>query len=397
MAILTLAELFTSESEDDVLEFFLTELGALGWPVTDWALLSPQMALLRVIARGKVKLSELIALVAKGGFLDTATGVWLTLLARGIYLITRQPAVFAVIKVRLTRTSGSSAMFTTGQLWVRTVDGRQYNQTAGGTLGGVVGNTLDLEFRASSGGIASNLTIGTPLTFVTPPVGVAVALTETTAGSGSCMVVPGVNEEGDPSLAQRCRTKWASLGVEKTRDAYVFLARNAKESDGITEVLGITKVLVDDSNPRGAGTVDVYLGGDAGAITDPVLIGKVDDYLQPRKGLCADLEVNGATNDTVSVVATVRVKAAYLGTAKEAIRSALQEYQATLQISDGTSPMYEDDVIRAELIRIMKSPAGVTNVTVSSPASDYQPAKGHTPLLSYVLDGGGATITMVSV
>lgn len=391
----SLAELLAEETEDDVLTFFLTQLASKGWPVTDWSPTGAGRALLQVFARGLSQLSASVAAIARGGYLDSSAGAWLDLLSSGFYGIARQSAVFAVAKVRLTRTSGGAATYTAGQLWIRTADGRLYNQTAGGTLSGTVGSTLDLEFKASSAGIASNLTIGTPVSFVTPPVGVTVALVETSSGSGSCMAVSGVNEESDAALRERCRTRWASLGAEKTKDAYVYLARNALDGAG-DPVLGVTKVLVDDSNPRGPGTVDVYLADDAGPCS-PAIVASVDDYLQPRKGLCADLQTLPAVGSPIYVVGTVTVKAAYLTTAKSEIRAALQQYQADLQIADGDSGTYEDRAIKAELIRLLKSPSGVVNVALTSPATEPELSLGEIASLQYSLDGGGATISFVVI
>jgi len=390
-----LSSLIAEEDEDSVLTFFLTQLSGLGWPVTNWSATGAGRALVQVTARAIARVSPTISAIARGGYLDTAAGAWLDLLSSGFYGLTRLPAVFAVTKVRLTRTSGGAATFAAGTLWISTADGRPYNQTGAGTLAGTVGSTLDLEFRASSSGIASNLTLGTPITFVTPPVGVSVELRETSSGSGTCMSTPGVNEESDAALRERCRTRWASLGAEKTKDAFVYLARNA--TDGVGDpVLGVTKVLVDDSNPRGPGTVDVYLAGDAGP-SDPATVSAVDAWLQDRKGLCADLLTQAAGGSPVYIVATVTVKAAYLPSAKSAIRAALQQYQADLQIADGDSGTYEDRTIKAELIRILKSPAGVVNVSMSSPATELELTLGEIASLQYTLDGGGATITFTAI
>lgn len=390
-----LSALITEEDEDSVLTFLLTQLSGFKWPVTDWKPTSVGRALVQVTARAIAKLSPTVVAIAKGGYLGTATGAWLDLLAEGFYNLTRLPAVFGVVKARLTRTSGGAATFSAGQLWIRTADGRTYNQTGAGTLSGTVGATLDLEFKASSSGIASNLTLGTAVTFVTPPVGVSVELRETSSGSGTCMVVPGVNEESDEALEERCRTKWASLGAEKTGDAYTYLARNAKDGVG-DPVLGVTKVLVDDSNPRGPGTVDVYLAGDAGP-SSPAIVSAVDTWLRTRKGLCADLQTLPANGYPVYVTATVTVKAAHLSTAKSEIRTALQEYQAELQIADGDSNTYEDRAIKAELIRRLKSPSGVVNVSMSSPATEPELSLGDIVSLVYSVDGGGSTITFQAI
>lgn len=394
---MTLDELLRADTEEDALEFLLTELAAADppWPVTDYAPGDPGLLMLRVFARALAEHVAVVRDVAAGGLLDEAAklanGGWLTLLVKSWFELDRTAAVFARAKFRLTcSASGGPYTITPGQLWARaTATGKLYNvaNTANETLN--TGGTLDLEWRAESPGAAYNLALGAGVELVTPLPGVSLATVETAPGSGSCMAVAGRDEEANAPLVARARARWATIGLQKTKDAYAFLATNVRLADGAPDpaAAGVSKVLVDDTNPRGPGTVDVYLAGASGAVTDAPTIAAVDAYMQPRQALTADLDVKGAVNDAVAVAATVYHTGAAPTTELAALLAA---YQAELAIGDGLGA---GTVYRAQLIELLMTPAGVRNVVLSTPAADVVPAKGHIAQLSYVL---GGTITFVA-
>ncbi len=64
----------------------------------------------------------------------------------------------------------------------------------------------------------------------------------------------GADAESDPALRTRCLSQWGALRIEKTADGLIYLARTAAPA--------IHSVVTIASNPRGPGTVDVYLAGD---------------------------------------------------------------------------------------------------------------------------------------
>lgn len=63
----------------------------------------------------------------------------------------------------------------------------------------------------------------------------------------------GVNQESDARLKLRNTTKWATLSFELIRDGVIAIALKARPA--------VTLVEVDDQNPNGAGTFDVYIAG----------------------------------------------------------------------------------------------------------------------------------------
>ncbi len=393
----TLEDLINADTEDERLEFLLTQLAAAGFPTTSWGNLSPTLALQRVVALGLADNVELVATLARAGVLDLLAepGLegWLDLVLPGRYGIARTPAAFGLVRARLTRTAASGPdVIAANQLWL-VKDGsspaRRYNNTAGGTLGNVVGNTLDLTFLAENAGTAHNLTLGTPVSLNTPLPGVSVALLEASAGSGSPMVASGTDQETPAAAVARAKSRWATIGLQKTADAWSFLAKNA-EATGTTEV---TKVLVDDTNPRGAGTLDLYLAGSAGAVSEAARA-LVDAYLQPRAGASASLLVRAATNLPVPIVATVFCKAAYLDAARAQIDALLRAYQAELAIGDGAGA---GTIYVTQIGEHLMTPPGVINCLIPGPGGNVVPAKGAIGLLQWTLTGGAPSIVLTPV
>jgi uncharacterized phage protein gp47/JayE len=394
-----LLDLITTETADELLSFMLTRLGEKGWPTTDWEPGALALSLLEIDTDVLADVLASVQLIAKGGHLDLSESDWLTLLARSQFQVERKAPVFALANVRLT-CSAAAGPYTIGPggSTIITADGRRYTSTNTTNQNLASGGTLDLTYRAESPGNAWNLSLATTLTLVTTLAGVTAAPRETFTGSGSAMVTPGVNEESDRALRARCKAKWALLGAEKTHDAYFFLATSALDPSG-NAILGITKALVDDTNPDGPGTIRIYLGGDDGGATDAPTIANVNTYLQARKGLCASLATQGATNDTVTITATVYCMASQVAAAKVAILAALAQYQADLDIGDGAGA---GKVLRAQVAEFLMAPEGVDDapleqILLNGSEADYTPAKGHQVVFDVTVDGGSPTITFVEV
>src|SRR5690606_5508813 len=129
-----------------------------------------------------------------------------------------------------------------------TSTGRTFRNTTGGTLN--AGGTLTLQWEATLAGSQHNVGNGQVTTLVTSRAGVSISNPD--SGSGTWFTTLGQDEESDADLRIRNSTKWATLSLEWVEAAYVYAART----------LGARKVKIDATNPRGPGSVDVYLAGD---------------------------------------------------------------------------------------------------------------------------------------
>ena len=344
----TLAELLESDDEESATEALLTDAAARGLPTTSWADDSFALTMLRTFGRAKAGLAGTISDLARGGLLALASGSWLDLLAASQYGTTRRASSFAVVRVRLTVASGQGPhTITANQLWVRRLsDNRRWNSTNAGSVTLTDAAPVEIDFRAESPGSRWSALVGQAIDLVTPLPGLSAALVD--AGSGSPVVTAGADAESDSTLQARCGARWDTIGVQKTGDAYRALALSDEAG-----AVGVTRVVVDSTNPRGNSTVDVWLSADdspAGA-ADVVAI---DAYLQPRKSPSTDLQVAAATPLAVTIVATLQHDAGAdpVPAALDALRALLREQPTTLY--------------RSAVVEALLSPSGARNVVLSS-------------------------------
>lgn len=124
----------------------------------------------------------------------------------------------------------------------------QFRNLTGGTVA-AAGGTLSITVEAVKKGSAGNVGNGAITVLVTPLAGVT---------SSNVLISTGEDPELDAALRLRNSTKWARLSVELVRDAYINIALEASAS--------IRRAEVNDTNPRGPGTIDVYIAGDSGIV-----------------------------------------------------------------------------------------------------------------------------------
>ncbi|ADH63804.1 Baseplate J family protein [Allomeiothermus silvanus DSM 9946] len=337
-----LSQLLQPRSRDAVLADLISILQTRGYPPTDWVEGSVQRTLIELVAAGLADLEALRLEIAKGGFLDLASGDYLDLLARSAYALERKQATFARQTFRLTAAPGFGPYsIQPAQLWAGNAAGLRFNNTAGGTL--PLGGTLDLEFKAESPGAAYNLPLNTGTLLFTPLPGVTV--------SNIGVVEAAIDRETDAAFRTRCRLRWAEIGLGATRAAY--------ESWALASTPSITKVRILDNNPRGQGTVDVVVWGEGGLGAGAVA--QVNSYIQQRKPLTSNVEVYAATQVSIGVTATIRLRAGFLAAVQAAVASRLADFQRGLAIGA--------TVYRSALIEALFVP-NVVDVALSAPAAD---------------------------
>lgn len=341
----TLAELLESDDEDSAAEAILTDAAARGLPTTSWADDSFALTMVRLFARAKAGLAGTISDLARGGLLALASGEWLDLLARSQYGITRRASSFATVRVQLTVAAGQGPhTIAANQLWARRLsDNRRWNSTNSGAITLTDASPTTIDFRAESPGVRWSALLGQVLELVTPLPGLSAAFID--AGEGSPVVTAGADAESDESLRARCALRWDTIGVQKTPDAYRALVTEAG-------AIGVTRVIVDGTNPRGNSTVDVWLSADdapAGAAD----VALVNAYLQDRKSPSTDLQVAASSPLAVTIVATLQHDAGAdpVPAALDALRALLREQPAVLY--------------RSAVVEALLSPAGARNVVLS--------------------------------
>ncbi len=347
----TLSELITVDDSDEVLTFMLTQLAERGFPTTAWATGSVVYSILKVESLTIADKLALIASIARGGLLDLSTGGWLDLLAASAYDLERDEAQFTSGTVRISCAAGLGPHnLSAGAGWiVATSSGLRFNSTNSGTVVIPSGGYVDVTFRAEHAGASYNLAIGAALRLATPALpGVTAAFTD--SGSGNWLTEQGTDGETDVDLRLRCRSRWASIGLQKTIDAYVFLA--TATPDVATRP---TRVYVDATNPRGPATLDVWIAGPAG----PVSVGDetlVRAWLEARKSPATDLQTENATALDVDVVADIYYDAAFPNAVAEAEAAVIAVINAAT--IHGT-------IYYSEILAALTSPDGVLNATLT--------------------------------
>jgi hypothetical protein len=159
--------------------------------------------------------------------------------------------------------------------------------------------------------------------------------------------------------------------------AYVHNARQASES--------VKRVYVDATNPRGAGTLDIYLAGDSGPVSETIRQ-VVEDYLTgvtdgvDRVNTTADLEVRIPDAFNVSIAANVYILKQYDTPENRAvILQARDDYVKRIPI--GGDKLNDDDgpgfiLLSAFGSSMIRSITGVQNVQFTSHLADIEvPAK----------------------
>lgn len=296
MADLSLDELTTPLTSDQVKTNIYTAIAAQGTDTTSWEPGAPTRTMIAAFSIIVAAFSQLGALIATGGFLELAAGAWLALVALYVYNEKKLYATFATGTITLHNIGGAIYDYDPDDVvFANTQTGATFRNTGSFTLN--PGNTLTIPIRAVEAGSASTSAPGTITTLVTPMLGVIA--TNLTA-------VVGTDDEKDPALRQRCSEKLGSLSPNGPWDAFTYAAKNAKRADGSR--VGVSRVrLVKD----GAGNIAVYVASASGAISGTRTnlatdLGAVDDAIQRNAASITDTaNAVSATAVTVPVTTTV--------------------------------------------------------------------------------------------
>jgi len=107
MSTVTLADLVAAPSVDDWRGTLLGFLSASNFPVTAWDPTGNARGLVEMEADALADVSKTIAAIASGGFLDYASGDWLTLLAKSVCDEDRKAGVVLIGTILLANSTGS--------------------------------------------------------------------------------------------------------------------------------------------------------------------------------------------------------------------------------------------------------------------------------------------------
>lgn len=252
--MLSVEQLRNPSTRAAVLEWLLEILKSAGFETTGWQKGRIQRTLMTAFAECAADLTELAKGIVEFGFNDTAAGDPLNEFSKSRFANAKTPAQRA--RGPLTLRSVASIPYTVEplQLIAATASGIEFRNISGGTIPAgspSAPSATTLLFEARVAGISGGMVgVGEIDRLLTPLAGVTISNDQVVGGVW--YTVAPADEESDASIRERNRTKWATLSVELIAEAYEHIARNA----------GAAKVSVDDNNPRGAGTIDIYVSGE---------------------------------------------------------------------------------------------------------------------------------------
>lgn len=383
MAVLSLAQLCRVVTQEGARELLLDVLESLKFPARSWQEGSNQRSLLEAFAYAHATETRVIAEMAAGIYNDTATGGWLDMLSMSDYRHERKPAVRTRGYVRLVASTNAPGPFMMGDRDVVVSDatGRTYRNVGGFTL--AAGQVVSVLFEAETAGAAGDVAINAITEFKTPLAGVTVA-NPPIAGDTTWITVNGADAESDEALRQRNRDKWQTLGaVAMPARAYAYYAAKAHDS--------VRRVFIDDQNPRGPGTVSVFVAGDSGPVSGAV-VSAVNAYLSgvvdgtDKRAAGADVIAFSATPMSVPVRGTVYLLSSYhTAETRRDIEAAVVAYFRDLPVGGRrVMPHAPGTVSWGELYRVILTIAGVRNVAFIEPLADVPlaPSAVATPALA---------------
>lgn len=251
--MLTTEQIRRPLSDAEALQLLLDNLASLGFHVGSWAPGSVQRTMHTAIARCIADLTELQRGFIEFTLNEYSSGEPLAELSANVFDNETHGAVKTRGPMTLTNTGTSAHTIEPGALIVTTPTGVRYTNLTGGELH--TPGQLTVTVEASAAGAAGNIPNGTALSLVTSLAGVTVSNGSALQPTPIWYEIAGSDPERDDLLRTRNRTKWATFGIELIGDGYVNLALS---------VAGIDKVTLDDKNPRGPGTIDVYVAGVGG-------------------------------------------------------------------------------------------------------------------------------------
>lgn len=363
-------ELIGIKSFSELIDDARLKLAAGDSKITNWTVGGVFRTLVEVCCWGLAQLYSLLLTVIPMGFLEYATGKWLDLKAADVD-VARRIAVKTQGRVLFSRNGETDdlnmvVVISAGSIVKTNIldDGKELRYFVTQEMILASGETsIAVPVEAEFAGSAYNVGDGYIRVLVTHIPGI-----DAVTNSADWLTLEGADEESDQSLRERYKLRWHELSTGSTAKAY--------ESWAYT-IPGVIDVSVDDSHPRGDGTVDVIIASTKGAPTE-ALKQSVKDYIDTKRPECSDVQVLSPVLKTVDLDITLflfpdRGESEVVKTAAETV---IQKFFFYHDDDDAIEAQkIGDDYLNARIIRYLMAIQHVFNVRINSPAADVVVAR----------------------
>jgi hypothetical protein len=363
----------TELSHDDAKQALLDFLVALEFQTTSWQPGAPEEFGLEFGAEIWAQLSKYAVFLRDMALNATAEGEALTRLSASRFGNTRVAAIETQRSITLACAAGSGPyVLNLGDVVLTDADGHTFRNVAGLSVSYPVNlptsGSVTLLFEAEIAGAAANVANDTVTLFVTTLAGVTV--------TDDTLYRAGQDEESDARLKARNSSTVATRSLEPIADTIENLVLEASST--------VYQIGLNDENPRGAGTFDVYLAGELATATaaevnavqaalDLRVMGDTSGIPSTRPGY-AQAAPTLALNLTGIVYYSPVYSAADVQTGVEA---ALLAFLKTIPLGGfDFTPALDDTVQKNDIEAAIKAATvngqsgAVRTVTLSTPAAD---------------------------
>jgi hypothetical protein len=304
----------------------VTALVAMGIRADLWRVGGSLSTMLTVVTAAYAQFTILFAQAIASGFLTTATGGWLTLLAFYVYGVTRPVATFATGLLTLTNTLGGVYNYAAGAAtFLDSTSKQTYTNLDPIALGPL--STQTIRIQCTAAGTIGNAPPGEVDALVTTMLGVT---------CGNASAIAGSDALSDPGLVALCLAKLGATSVRGPRNAFAFAVSVALNAVNGAPV-NINRQSVSRSSHTG--TVTIVVAAPSGAPDPNDVAGVVTSIETGVPGLsppfagvrpdCVTVNVSGAVPVSYSPAITVWGAAGpgiVAGALEEQIAAAINDY-----------------------------------------------------------------------
>ncbi len=342
--------------------------------LTNFNVGSVARALVEILGSAIADLGDLTLACLKAGFLATTTGFWLDLKAKE-FGVTRHPSEKTEGIVYFVRSVPRDENITipagTIVSTLKDSEGKAYRYLTQDEVVLVAGTSeIAASIIAEIAGASFN--VGPDSIKKTA---VHIRGVDGVENRSDWITSEGTDAESDESLRKRAFLAWEELTQGSTERAYISWALSDSR---------VTSAFVNGHQPRGQGTVNIYILG-AGGMPSPSLIVDVQAIIDENRPLCSDALVLAPDSMDVAIDLAITPKRYAVTAEIEAeVRKRIEAYFNPMGDPDYSwiEPLgVGQKVIFHQLVEIVMSVDGVYDLRFSSPSQDIDIDTDELPVL----------------